>query len=103
MKLDKGIVQRRLDLMAAEGIVSIFHRKKSNRSVMIIDQTFVPNANVGVDVDVAQVKAENDAIAICTGATWPRDLKIPGRNAAGIHFAMEYLQVRRDTASKGRN
>ncbi|KAF8350828.1 NADPH-dependent glutamate synthase [Amanita rubescens] len=68
MKLDKGIVQRRLDLMAAEGI------------------TFVPNANVGVDVD-------NDAIAICTGATWPRDLKIPGRNAAGIHFAMEYLQL----------
>lgn len=75
MKLDKGIVQRRLDLMAAEGV------------------TFIPNANVGVDVDVAQLKAENDAIVVCTGATWPRDLKIPGRNAPGIHFAMEYLQL----------
>ncbi|KAK2467028.1 hypothetical protein APHAL10511_001286 [Amanita phalloides] len=75
MKLDKTIVQRRLDLMAAEGI------------------TFVPNANVGVDVDVAQMRAENDAVVLCTGATWPRDLKIPGRNAPGIHFAMEYLQL----------
>jgi len=75
MKLDKSVVQRRLDLMAAEGI------------------TFVPNAHVGIDVDAAQLRAENDAVVLCTGATWPRDLKIPGRNAAGIHFAMEYLQL----------
>ncbi|KAF8636732.1 hypothetical protein AX17_003535 [Amanita inopinata Kibby_2008] len=75
MKLDKSIVQRRLDLMAAEGI------------------TFVPNSSVGVDVDAAQLRAENDAIVICTGATWPRDLKIPGRNTPGIHFAMEFLQL----------
>jgi len=75
MKLDKSVVQRRLDLMEAEGI------------------TFVPNANVGIDVDAAQLRAENDAVVLCTGATWPRDLKIPGRNAPGIHFAMEYLQL----------
>ena len=54
---------------------------------------FVPNADVGVNVDVADLQAENDAIVICTGATWPRDLKIPNRDAHGVHFAMEYLQV----------
>lgn len=57
---------------------------------------------MGVDVDVAQLKAENDAIAICTGATWPRDLKIPGRSAPGIHFAMEYLQVRKSASMKAK-
>ncbi|KIJ44237.1 hypothetical protein M422DRAFT_252247 [Sphaerobolus stellatus SS14] len=79
MKLDKAIVQRRIDLMAAEGI------------------TFVPNAHVGADVDVQAIKAANDAVVISTGATWPRDLKIPNREADGIHFAMEYLQL--NTAS----
>lgn len=75
MKLDKVIVQRRLDLMAAEGI------------------TFVPNAHVGVDVDALQIRSECDALVVCTGATWPRDLKIPNRSASGIHFAMEFLQL----------
>ncbi|KAG8870493.1 glutamate synthase [NADH] [Serendipita sp. 405] len=75
MKLDKTVVQRRLDLMEAEGV------------------KFVPNANVGVDIDVESVRAENDALVVATGATWPRDLKIPGRSAGGIHFAMEYLQL----------
>lgn len=75
MKLDKAIVQRRLDLMAAEGI------------------TFVPNAHVGVDVDVDELRSECDAVVVCTGATWPRDLKIPNRDADGIHFAMEFLQL----------
>ncbi|KAF7311548.1 Glutamate synthase [Mycena kentingensis (nom. inval.)] len=75
MKLDKAVVQRRLDLMAAEGI------------------TFVPNAHVGVNVDANQLRQENDAVVVCTGATWPRDLKIPNRETAGIHFAMEYLQM----------
>ncbi|KAH6918723.1 NADPH-dependent glutamate synthase [Coprinopsis sp. MPI-PUGE-AT-0042] len=75
MKLDKSIVQRRLDLMAEEGV------------------TFVPNANIGIDVDVNQLRAENDAVVLCTGATWPRDLKIPNREVDGIHFAMEFLQL----------
>ncbi|KAG6891336.1 glutamate synthase [NADH] [Termitomyces sp. T32_za158] len=75
MKLDKAVVQRRLDLMAAEGI------------------TFVPNANVGVNVDAAQLRADNDAVVLCTGATWPRDLRIPGREVDGIHFAMDFLQL----------
>ena len=54
----------------------------------------VPNADVGVDIDAKQLRSENDAVVICTGATWPRDLKIPNRDADGIHFAMEFLQVR---------
>ncbi|GJJ12272.1 glutamate synthase [NADH] [Clathrus columnatus] len=79
MKLDKAIVQRRIDLMEAEGI------------------NFVPNANIGVDVDAQALVKAHDAVVICTGATWPRDLKIPNRQAPGIHFAMEYLQL--NTAS----
>ncbi|TFK29800.1 NADPH-dependent glutamate synthase [Coprinopsis marcescibilis] len=75
MKLDKSIIDRRVNLMAEEGI------------------TFVPNTNVGVDVDVNQLRAENDAVVLCTGATWPRDLKIPNRDVDGIHFAMEFLQL----------
>ncbi|KZT28486.1 NADPH-dependent glutamate synthase [Neolentinus lepideus HHB14362 ss-1] len=75
MKLDKAVVQRRIDLMAAEGV------------------NFVANAHVGVDVDINEIRSNNDAIVVCTGATWPRDLKIPGREADGIHFAMEYLQL----------
>jgi NADPH-dependent glutamate synthase beta subunit-like oxidoreductase len=58
-----------------------------------IIQVFVPNTNVGVDVDNDTIRAEHDAIVICTGATWPRDLKIPNRQVDGIHFAMEFLQV----------
>ncbi|EPQ58378.1 NADPH-dependent glutamate synthase [Gloeophyllum trabeum ATCC 11539] len=75
MKLDKAVVQRRLDLMAAEGV------------------TFVPNAHVGVDVDANEIRSQHDAVVVATGATWPRDLRIPGREADGIHFAMEFLQL----------
>lgn len=91
MKLDKDIVQRRLDLMAAEGVVSMF--AALNLLFLKSLQTFVPSAHVGIDVDVNELRDEYDAVVLCTGATWPRDLKIPNRNANGIHFAMEYLQV----------
>ncbi|OWZ34645.1 glutamate synthase (NADPH/NADH) [Cryptococcus neoformans c45] len=75
MKLDKDVVQRRVDLMAAEGI------------------TFITNAHVGVDsqYDPLNIKAENDAVIVATGATWPRDLKLPHREVDGIHFAMDFL------------
>lgn len=75
MKLDKKFVDRRVNLLAAEGI------------------TFVPNAHVGVDVDINEIREKNDVVIVATGATWPRDLKIPGREANGIHFAMEFLQA----------
>ena len=75
MKLDKKVVQRRIDLMAAEGV------------------KFVPNAHVGVDVSAAKLKTEFDAIVICTGATKPRDLPVPGRELKGIYMAMEFLHA----------
>lgn len=65
MKLDKGVVQRRLDLMRDEGIA------------------FVANSNVGVNVDVKELRKANDALVIATGATWPRDLSLPNRNLDG--------------------
>jgi len=55
--------------------------------------TFIPNSHIGVDIDAGELRAENDAVVVCTGATWPRDLKIPNREVDGIHFAMEYLQL----------
>jgi glutamate synthase (NADPH/NADH) small chain len=73
MKLDKHIVQRRLDVMAEAGI------------------TFRPNTEIGTDIPAEQLKAEFDAIVICTGATNPRDLPAEGREAQGIHYAMEFL------------
>jgi glutamate synthase (NADH) len=53
----------------------------------------MPNTHVGKHIDVTEIRSQNDALVICTGATWPRDLKIPNRDVDGIHFAMEYLQV----------
>src|SRR3954470_11717217 len=74
-KLEKAVVQRRIDLMKAEGI------------------TFVTSANVGVDPQYSVEKLRNDfdAIVLCGGATKPRDLPVPGRELKGVHFAMEYL------------
>jgi len=73
MKLGKDVVQRRLDLLADEGV------------------DFVTNADVGKNVDPRQLRAEHDALLLATGATRPRDLPIPGRELRGIHFAMEFL------------
>jgi glutamate synthase (NADPH/NADH) small chain len=73
MKLDKGVVDRRVKLLEEEGV------------------KFVVNADVGKNVDAKQLLAENDALLLATGATKPRDLVIPGRGLNGVHFAMEYL------------
>jgi len=73
MKLDKSVVQRRVDLMAAEGV------------------KFITNTEVGKNLPAEQLKKEFDAIVVATGATKPRDLPIPGRELKGIHFAMEFL------------
>jgi glutamate synthase (NADPH/NADH) len=75
MKLDKKVVQRRIDLMADEGVC------------------FVNNTRVGVDIEARELQEENDAVVVATGATWPRDLKLPNRNVDGIHFAMELLTL----------
>lgn len=72
-KLEKGVVKRRIDLMKAEGVL------------------FKTNANVGFNVPVDDLRQEFDALVLAGGATQARDLPIPGRELAGIHFAMEFL------------
>ena len=74
MKLDKkAVVLRRVQLLEQEGV------------------KFVCNAHVGVTHPVDQLRKDFDAIIMATGATLGRDLKAPGREAAGIHLAMEFL------------
>ena len=73
MKLDKQVVRRRVDLLAAEGV------------------EFETGADVGGNVDPEKLLAENDALLMATGATKPRDLTVPGRELDGVHFAMEFL------------
>ncbi|MDQ0903851.1 glutamate synthase subunit beta [Paenibacillus sp. V4I7] len=73
MKLDKKYVQRRVDLLEAEGI------------------TFVTGAHVGVNYPIEKLQEEFDAIVLCGGATKGRDLPIEGRELGGVHLAMEFL------------
>ena len=77
MKLDKGIVERRLDLMREEGV------------------DFVTGADVGDGDDgtlsVAALADDVDAVLLATGATVPNNLPIPGRDLDGVYFAMEFL------------
>ncbi len=73
MKLEKHIIQRRLDLMSAEGV------------------EFRTGVNVGVDISAEQLQQDYDAVLVATGATKPRDLPVPGRELKGVHFAMEFL------------
>jgi glutamate synthase (NADPH/NADH) small chain len=76
MKLDKRqVVQRRVDLLKAEGVV------------------FVTNCEVGKDYPADKLRKQFDAIVLCGGATKPRDLPIEGRQLSGIHFAMEFLHA----------
>ncbi len=73
MKLDKAVVKRRVDLMAAEGV------------------KFVTNTEVGKNYPVDKLLKGFDAVVLCGGATRPRDLPVEGRQLLGIHFAMEFL------------
>jgi glutamate synthase (NADPH) small chain len=73
MKLDKAVVDRRVGLLAAEGI------------------EFVTGVEVGRNMDPARLGAEFDAVVLATGSTVPRDLRVEGRELAGVHYAMEFL------------
>ena len=73
MKLDKGVVDRRVDLMRQAEI------------------EFVTDADVGKNVDATQLATDHDAVLLATGSTRPRDLPIPGRKLRGIYFAMDFL------------
>jgi glutamate synthase (NADPH/NADH) small chain len=73
--MEKKVLDRRLNIMEAEGI------------------RFQTNANVGVNVYVEEIRRDYDALLLAGGATAPRDLKVPGRELDGVHFAMEYLPL----------
>ncbi len=75
MKLDKQIVQRRVKLMASEGV------------------NFVTSTEVGKDYPAEKLFQDFDAVALCGGATKPRDLPVEGRELKGINFAMEFLHA----------
>ena len=83
MKLDKQLVQRRNDIMAAEGV------------------EFRTNSCVGRNVDPGKLLNEYDAVLLACGATVPRDLPVPGRELQGIHFAMEFLTANTRTLLGG--
>ncbi len=72
-KMEKRHIDRRIAQMEAEGV------------------SFRYGTHVGVDVSVAQLKAEYDAVILAGGAEKPRDLPVPGRELGGIHFAMDFL------------
>lgn len=72
-KLEKWVVDRRVDLMLEEGI------------------EFRLNTNVGVDVNAVELLENYDALVLCGGSTVPRDLPITGRDGEGIYFAMDFL------------
>lgn len=75
MKLDKTVVQRRVDLLAKEGVV------------------FLTHTEVGKTYPGEKLLKEFNAAVLATGATVPRDLSVPGRDLKGIHFAMEFLHA----------
>ena len=72
-KLDKKIVQRRIDLLKAEGV------------------EFKTNVEIGKDILLSELLEKYDAIVLSGGAEQPRDLSVEGRKLNGIHFAMDYL------------
>ena len=72
-KLEKWVIDRRLEQMRAEGVV------------------FETGVNAGTDISVKYLQRTFDAIVIAAGATEPRDLPVPGRDLPGIHFAMDFL------------
>ena len=72
-KLEKWIIDRRLDQMREEGVV------------------FQTGVHVGVDLSTAELRRHFDAVLLCLGSEQSRDLPVPGRELAGVHFAMEFL------------
>ena len=74
-KMEKRVLDRRLDQMEQEGVI------------------FKPGCNIGVDVDAGDLCKEYDAVLLSGGATVSRDLPVPGRELTGIHLAMDFLPL----------
>ncbi len=85
MKLDKSVIDRRVKLMQEEGII------------------FQTGVNIGKDKTAESVLNEFDAVVLACGASQPRDLAVSGREAKGIHFAVEYLTEATKTLLNGQN
>ena len=75
MKLEKWVIDRRIELLKAEGI------------------TFVTNTDVGNDLKAGELLKNFDRVVLCCGASNPRDIKVPGREAKGIYFAVDFLKA----------
>ena len=75
MKLDKKVVQRRIDLLAAEGV------------------EFVMNTEIGKDIEAQLLVDDFDAVVLAIGALKPRDLPIEGRDLKGVYQAIEFLHA----------
>ena len=74
MKLEKAIVQRRLELMVAQGV------------------EFRTGVDVGKDISAQELRRDYDAVVLCCGAAKPRDLDVPGREGEGVWFAVDFLK-----------
>ncbi|WP_303823689.1 glutamate synthase subunit beta [Ruminococcus flavefaciens] len=75
MKLEKHIIERRIELMKSEGV------------------EFVTNVNVGADVSADEIMDKFDAVILACGSSNPRDIKAEGRDAKGIYFAVDFLKA----------
>ncbi len=74
-KMEKRFLDRRLEQMMEEGV------------------EFKTGVNVGQDIDASALRGQFDAVCLAGGATWSRDLEVPGRELKGVYFAMEYLPL----------
>lgn len=73
MKLEKDVIDRRIAIMEAEGV------------------EFIVNADIGADIKAEKLLSEYDRVLLACGASNPRDIKVPGRESKGIHFAVDFL------------
>ncbi|MDC3023882.1 glutamate synthase subunit beta [Alphaproteobacteria bacterium] len=80
-KMEKHLIDRRVAQMIKEGV------------------SFKTSVNVGVDISIRNLKKDYDAILLCSGSEHARDLSIPGRDATGIHFAMDFLPLQNKVVS----
>jgi len=83
-KLEKAVIDRRIAILEAEGV------------------QLRCNTAIGRDITWRQLRADHDAIVIAIGAMRPRDLAVPGRDLAGVMFAMDYLNDQNDAIALGR-
>ena len=94
MKLEKDLVDRRVQLLQAEGIRFVTHTHVGQPGDFPDGHLTRIMSESGLEIqylDPQQLREEFDALLLATGATQPRDLKIPGRQLSGIHFAMDFL------------